>query len=107
MLAGLVARINTEFVEVISYFTLSRWGTEGFNIIQRDIIRPVADVTGSIINTKVQATQALNQNFHESYHDNFRNSSNINLDITIVSIMTLFFVIFIFYSLKKKDSVSL
>ena len=107
MLAGLVARINTEFVEVISYFTLSRWGTEGFNIIQRDIIRPVADVTGSIINTKVQATQALNQNFHESYHDNFRNSSTINLDITIVSIMTLFFVIFIFYSLKKKDSVSL
>ena len=107
MLAGLVARINTEFVEVISYFTLSRWGTEGFNIIQRDIIRPVADVTGSIINTKVQATQALNQNFHESYHDNFSNSSNINLDITIVSIMTLFFVIFIFYSLKKKDSVSL
>ena len=107
MLAGLVARISSEYVEVISYFTISRWATEGFNIIQRDIIRPVVDATGSIINTKIEATQALNQNFHESYQDNFSNSSTINLDITIVSVMTLFFVIFIFYSLKKKDSVSL
>jgi len=107
MLAGLVARINTEFVEVISYFTLSRWGTEGFNIIQRVIVQPGSNASGSVINTKVQATKALNQNFHESYHENFSNPSTINLDITIVSVMTLIFVIFIFYSLKKKDSVSL
>jgi ABC-type multidrug transport system ATPase subunit/ABC-type multidrug transport system permease subunit len=107
MLAGLVAKINNEFVEVISYFTLSRWGTEGFNIIQREIISSVPDISGDIINTKIQATQALNRSFHKSYHANFSNSSTIDLDITVVSVMTLFFVIFIFYSLKKKDSVSL
>ncbi len=107
MLAGLVAKINNEFVEVISYFTLSRWGTEGFNIIQREIINPISDISGNIINTQAQATKILNQNFHKSYHANFSNSSTIDLDITVVSVMTLFFVIFIFYSLKKKDSVSL
>ena len=107
MLAGLVSRINNEFVEVISYFTLSRWGTEGFNIIQREIINPISDISGNIINTQAQATKILNQNFHKSYHANFSNSSTIDLDITVVSVMTLFFVIFIFYSLKKKDSVSL
>lgn len=107
MLAGLVARINNEFVEVISYFTLSRWGTEGFNIIQREIIIPLSGFSGTIINTKSEATKVLNENFHKSYHDNFSNSSTIDLDIIVISVMTLFFVIFIFYSLKKKDSVSL
>lgn len=107
MLAGLVARINNEFVELISYFTLSRWGTEGFNIIQQEIISPISGVSGNIINTKAQATKVLNQNFHKSYHTNFSNSSTIDLDIIVVSVMTLFFVIIIFYSLKKKDSVSL
>jgi ABC-type multidrug transport system permease subunit len=107
MLAGLVAKINNEFVELISYLTLSRWGTEGFNIIQQEIIRPISNVSGEIVNTKVKATNSLNQNFHKSYLENFDNSSTIELDITIVSLMTVFFIIFIIYSLKKKDAVSI
>jgi ABC-type multidrug transport system ATPase subunit/pSer/pThr/pTyr-binding forkhead associated (FHA) protein len=35
MLAGLVAKVSNGIVEFISYFTLSRWGVEGFNIIQK------------------------------------------------------------------------
>lgn len=34
MLAGIITRITNEFVEVLSYLTLSRWGTEGFSILQ-------------------------------------------------------------------------
>ena len=37
MLAGLVAKINNWLVELISYLTFTRWGTEGFNFIQDKI----------------------------------------------------------------------
>lgn len=34
MLAGTITRIDTKFKELISYFTLGRWGIEGFSRIQ-------------------------------------------------------------------------
>ena len=33
MLAGLIAKVSSPLVEVLSYLTLSRWGVEGFNDI--------------------------------------------------------------------------
>lgn len=38
MLAGLIAKINTTFVEFISYLTLTRWGTEGFHALQEKVV---------------------------------------------------------------------
>ena len=38
MLGGVVAKISSSLVEVISYVTLSRWGTEGFSILQKDVV---------------------------------------------------------------------
>ena len=45
MLAGIVAKISLPLVEFVSYFTLSRWGTEGMVNIQQKVMsdeqRPV------------------------------------------------------------------
>ena len=104
MLAGLVAKINSEFVEFISYLTLSRWGTEGFNIIQ-DVIISQSHVGNGEVQSK--ARDVLMSNFHKSYKSNFENAGTIELDICIISIMTIIFILSIYISLKKKDSVSL
>ena len=38
ILGGIIAPISGSLVEVISYFTLARWGTEGFSTIQDEVI---------------------------------------------------------------------
>jgi ABC transport system ATP-binding/permease protein len=38
ILGGFVAVISNSLVEVISYFTLARWGTEGFSAIQEKVM---------------------------------------------------------------------
>jgi ABC-type multidrug transport system permease subunit len=47
MLAGMLANISNVFVEIVSYFTLSRWGTEGLTVIQDDIITVRTSADGS------------------------------------------------------------
>ena len=37
MLAGVVAKISSPVVEVLSYLTLSRWGNEGFCNVQENV----------------------------------------------------------------------
>ena len=36
MLAGVMTKINNTLVEILSFFTLGRWGTEGFARLQDD-----------------------------------------------------------------------
>ena len=107
MLAGLVAKISNETVEWISYLTLSRWGTEGFHIIQDKIVAPVVPGIIEQVKSAKKARESIMGNFHESYTSNFDNAGTLELDIFIISIMTLIFIISIYISLKKKDSVSL
>ena len=107
MLAGLVAKISNETVEWISYLTLSRWGTEGFHIIQDKIVAPVVPGIIEQVKSAKKARESIMGNFHESYTSNFDNAGTLELISFIISIMTLIFIISIYISLKKKDSVSL
>ena len=100
MLVG--GKISNETVEWISYLTLSRWGTEGFHIIQDKIVAPVVPGIIEQVKSAKKARESIMGNFHESYTSNFDNAGTLELDIFIISIMTLIFIISIYISLKRK-----
>jgi ABC-type multidrug transport system ATPase subunit len=65
MLAGSISRISNWIVEVLSYCTISRWGTEGLNILQKTI-----HIDGPISGAG-SAPQVLQANLGHYYHDVF------------------------------------
>ena len=106
MLAGVVAKITNPVVEIISYFTIARWGTEGLSIIQKEVYSeyPVQESSGGLTNIIDSGNQIKNQ-FHSSYSDNFGDLTNsIELDFTFILMLSSIFFISIFIALKKKDS---
>ena len=99
MLAGIIARVNTGYVEFISFFTLSRWGVEGFSIIQEKVIR------GTF---KIDALESIKYNFHESYYNEktFGDlTGTIELDIIFIGSMIIITNFLIYYVLKSKDPI--
>ena len=112
MLAGLVTSISNGFVEVISYFTLSRWGTEGFNIIQDEVVvnNPHVVPNQEALELKedvVESVPNLIQQFDPMYEDLFGNAAGtMKLDYIFISIIILIINILIYNSLKNKDSIS-
>ena len=80
MLAGVVAKIENQFVETLSYATLSRWGTEGFSVIQKNVFPDVPSPlkTGETTQQPVEAIVQLKKLFHESYEENFGNWAYTN-----------------------------
>jgi len=110
MLAGLVAKVSNGIVEFISYFTLSRWGVEGFNIIQENIVENFPDFTGGVVELKKDSLTLLLNQFHEYYRekDIFGElTGTLKLDVIIILIMVIFMTFFIFNTLKKKDSITI
>jgi len=102
MLAGIVTKITTWGVEVVSYLTLSRWGTEGLAIIQQDIINPLPN---PIQGETLDAVNLLRSKFHEEYAETA--STTISTDLIIVLLMMCIMLILTRVALKNKDSVSL
>ena len=112
MLAGLISKVDNIVVEFISYFTISRWGVEGFNIIQENIIVYTPNPYNNIIiePTETDAITFLLRQFHESYGNNdFFGSltGTITLDILAVSLMVIVMTLFIYKILKNKDSITI
>ena len=127
MLAGLVAKISSGFVEFLSYFTLSRWGTEGFSIIQEEVMiekMELKEGTGVLSednppeliepemvkseqDTVANAVDNIKGQFHESY-DNFGDlQSTLTLDFMAIGFLTLVFFIGIYLALKSKDPIKI
>jgi ABC-type multidrug transport system ATPase subunit/pSer/pThr/pTyr-binding forkhead associated (FHA) protein len=105
ILAGVVAKINNGFVEFISYFTISRWGTEGFCNIQDKVMMNTM-TTDSLQET--DAVDALNKNFHSSYKDVFDTwYGTLKLDATMLVVLSLILFIGIVITLKKKDTIKI
>ena len=108
MLAGIVAKITTPAVEILSYLTLARWGTEGLSNIQETVYSPIPaandDGTDDHI---VDAVEKLNMQFHASYKDTFGEmASELSLDIIAIGLLSLLFFIGIYMALKKKDAIN-
>tara|TARA_B110000967_G_C18764930_1_gene499857 strand:- start:30 stop:1106 length:1077 start_codon:yes stop_codon:yes gene_type:complete len=116
MLAGIISKISNGLVEFISYLTLSRWGVEGLHIIQKDIegtiLKPQdnALLIPKFVPGKVDALDKLLENFHETYRnkdvfDSF--TATLTLDTFAILFMALLMILFIFKSLKSKDSLTI
>ena len=103
MLAGLIAKVSSPLVEILSYFTLSRWGVEGFNDIQNRVVVENADFS----NTTMEAIPMLLSRFHENYKKLFTLNGTIELDTYVITFMIIIMLVFIYRTLKKKDSVTL
>ena len=104
MLGGVIAKITSPLVEYFSYLTIARWGTEGMTIIQEKVY------SANMISSRNQTTdglELLKMNFYEDYDTIFGElAGTINLDIIALLILSIFFYLFIFYSLKKKDAIN-
>ena len=108
MLAGIIAKVNNGFVEFISYFTLSRWGVEGFSIIQDRVIKDIINEYGFFIKDKVDALESIIMNFHESYYneETFGDlTGTIELDIIFIGSMIIIINFLIYRVLKSKDPI--
>jgi ABC-type multidrug transport system permease subunit len=116
MLAGIIAKIPNFTVEFFSYLTFSRWGTEGFDHIQKDIVEPMPKIapsqnpeeTPKIVreDSVIDAYEQLKTNFHSSYNSNFGElAGTLTLDFLVILILGFICLIGIWLSLKKKDSI--
>jgi len=116
MLAGVIAVIPNVTVEFLSYLTFSRWGTEGFDHIQKDIVQPMPKIVPSQNpeetpkieqeDSVIDAYEQLQMNFHESYKSNFGElAGTLTLDFLVILFLGFICLICIWLSLKKKDSI--
>lgn len=130
MLAGVVAAIQNGFVEFLSYFTLARWGTEGFSIVQEKVctetlsvekvegtgyvdeskmppefIEPEFDISSK--DTVVNAVDNLKDMFHESYDKFGELQSTLKLDTLAIGVLSLVFFVGIYIALKRKDPIKI
>lgn len=104
MLAGIIARITNEFVEYLSYFTLSRWGTEGFSILQERVYND--NLLSTDTDKTTSAIDQLKNNFHEDYEDLFGNlAGTIDLDIAAIGSLSIIFFLIVLKALKNKDAI--
>jgi ABC-type multidrug transport system permease subunit len=124
MLAGLIAKITNKLVEFLSYFTISRWGTEGFSIIQQKVRitipsvaaptnpgemqvpgSPPTDMQNGSRSMVVNAVDNLKESFHTTMYQDWFGSyhSTLKLDVIMLSILGFVFFICIFIALRKKD----
>ena len=108
MLAGIVSKIENQFVEILSYVTLSRWGTEGFSIIQDKVSIEHLDPLNpeNKIRETVSSVDQLKESFHKSYADRFGDwAFKLSLDELAVFIISMICFVGIYIALKRKDSI--
>jgi ABC-type multidrug transport system ATPase subunit/pSer/pThr/pTyr-binding forkhead associated (FHA) protein len=130
MLAGALAPITSAGVEILSYFTLARWGNEGFCHVQEKVMITVpepiivqlpdptamqqgSEATSSMetstkIDTVVTSISQLKENFHDSYGQNFKELAyTFKLDLMAIGILSFAFLVGIYIALKLKDSMKI
>jgi len=121
MLAGIVVKIKFAFVELLSYMTLSRWGTTGFAKVQMEISIPKSIIkpgTGTSIfdppipiisekqDSTVSAISEISKNFLSSNSGSFEayNDSN-HLEFFVLTGLSIIFFVALFFSMQSKDSI--
>ena len=94
MLAGVVEKITSVKVDVLSYLTLGRWGTEGI--------------------TRLQKGDAMSAGLKELYYGKDLSDkgsfivdlfNDLGANILIILILSAIMYVLTYYSLKKKDTI--
>ena len=122
MLAGVMTKINTTLVEVLSFFTLGRWGTEGFSRLQ-DKASPSLNDAGTPQSVLTSFPDPLSNGSIESstsamklldfYNKDLTNDGTLiggifngfDENIIAISFLNILFYLLIYSALKKKDSI--
>lgn len=113
MLAGALTPIKSDLIEFISYFTIARWGNEGFSNLQKEVVMTYAPPTiqGAEVpqviskDVIVDAIPELMKNFH-GYEDRFGiHAGTLHLDAIIMAILGFLMFVIILIALKRKDSI--
>ena len=127
MLSGVIAPIKSIYVELLSYFTFARWGTEGAAYIQGNVSIPkyqpkpgsifIDSATHQISNPIIEKTkhdtitnalEKISENYDASYSTTFGNlASKINLDFVAILFLVSILFVYLFLSIKQKDSMKI
>lgn len=113
MLAGVLARITSWKVELLSYLTISRWGTNGFSVIQQTVSKGIPEmVDGKRVDKYVDtnAVDGLKENFHADLYDKFldlfgEHANSIWPNFVSLGFLSLIFLTIIIFALRAKDSI--
>ena len=96
MLAGVVTKITNPIIELLSWLTISRWGTEGLANLQ-------ATVQNTHLNKKDNAILYLKEQFHTTYSDIFGSqATSFGLGMTFLACMLITLYLVSYYRLGKK-----
>lgn len=93
MLAGIVERLTSVKVDVISYFTLGRWGTEGLARLQKGPFKKDFTLDDFYYNP------ALKQ------HTVTTLFNSLQLNILVILVISIATYLFTYGSLKRKDTI--
>jgi len=113
MLAGALTPIKSNLIEFISYFTIARWGNEGFSNLQKEVVMTYAPPTiegaeaHKVISKDVivDAIPELMKNFH-GYEDRFgSHAGTLHLDVIMMAVLGLLMFVIILIAMKRKDSI--
>ncbi|HSI70851.1 MAG TPA: FHA domain-containing protein [Gillisia sp.] len=123
LLAGVMTKIDSVLVEILSFFTLGRWGTEGFARIQ-DNAYTETELNGSIltpININITNDPAIEScncapvyalDLLDLYNENLVEEGKLigsvldsfEANMLVIALMSIIVYVLIYYSLKQKDS---
>ena len=124
ILAGVMTKIDTLFVEILSFFTLGRWGTEGFSRIQdryfekkgiaiESVLIPdfrgnpaTANDCNCLAGSAVEQLDLYNQNLVDSGTLIGSIFDGLAANLLIITALNIGMYVLIFYSLKRRDSIS-
>jgi ABC-type multidrug transport system permease subunit len=80
LLGGLLSKISSSVVEVLSYVTISRWGTHGFANIQK-----TAEIPKFIIVDKNEGNKEMTKSYMEDFIKEQCNGSKDSLDMKVMA----------------------
>jgi ABC-type multidrug transport system ATPase subunit/ABC-type multidrug transport system permease subunit len=104
ILAGVVTVISSSLVELLSYFTISRWGTEGFTHIQLKTMETFPVLQGVPGKQKMDSYTFMKTQLHDTYDLAFgAQAGTFPLNITILTIMCFLCLAGAWTFLIKKD----
>jgi ABC-type multidrug transport system ATPase subunit len=99
MLAGSITKISSWLVELLSYCTISRWGTEGMNILQKKI-----HIDGPV-SISASATEVLRANLGSYYRDIFGSlAGTFFLDLWWLLQLSAIFAVLTILKLKMRTA---
>ncbi|MDD5571745.1 MAG: ATP-binding cassette domain-containing protein, partial [Bacteroidales bacterium] len=108
ILAGVIVKINNPVKEVLSYFTLGRWGTEGTARIQDSVcvlVPPPVQTTGTSGDILLHKHTLSQLSFYEDGYNLLKLFDGFNKNLLIITILNILVFIGIYMALKKKDSI--